>query len=206
MKRFSIAALTASALVAIGATAVVAQQQIPPPPFMQQNQQPNAGGPGQMGPGARMGGPMGRMSTEDRQAFFNAKIAAVHAGLALTPDQEKLWPQAESAAREFAATMMARREAMQKLREEMRAGGKTPDFIAMMRARADATVARGEAMKKALDGVGPLYATLTPEQKARLGHLAGRRFRHEMRGWGDDMRGMDRGWGPGGHHRGWWRG
>ncbi len=210
MNKYSFAALAAAAVVGLGATAVVAQQQIPPPPFAQQ---PNTGMGGMggmgmpMGPGGmRMGGygQMARMSPEDRQAFFNAKIAAVRAGLALTPEQEKLWPQAENAVREMAAGMMARRDAMQKKREEIRASGKAPDPIEMMRLRADASIARGEAMKKVLDGVSPLYATLSPEQKSRLGHIAGRRFKHEMRGWGDEMRGMDRGWGH--HHRGWWRG
>ncbi|HJZ21063.1 MAG TPA: hypothetical protein VJ226_08900, partial [Bradyrhizobium sp.] len=40
-----------------------------------------------------------RLSAEDRAAFADARIAAVHAGLKLTPDQEKLWPPVESAVR-----------------------------------------------------------------------------------------------------------
>ena len=43
-----------------------------------------------------------RMNPEDRAAFADARIAAVHAGLKLTPDQEKLWPPVEAAVREFA--------------------------------------------------------------------------------------------------------
>src|SRR5436305_13093480 len=43
-----------------------------------------------------------RMSAEDRSAFADARIAAVHAGLKLTADQEKLWPPVEAAVREFA--------------------------------------------------------------------------------------------------------
>src|SRR6202046_1155022 len=43
-----------------------------------------------------------RMSPEDRAAMADAKIAAVHAGLKLTADQEKLWPEVENAARELA--------------------------------------------------------------------------------------------------------
>ena len=38
-----------------------------------------------------------RLSAEDRLAFADAKIAAVHAGLKLTADQEKLWPPIEAA-------------------------------------------------------------------------------------------------------------
>ena len=33
-----------------------------------------------------------RMNPEDRAAFTDARIAAVKAGLKLTPDQDKLWP------------------------------------------------------------------------------------------------------------------
>ena len=36
------------------------------------------------------------MNPEDRAAFADARIAAVHAGLKLTADQEKLWPPVES--------------------------------------------------------------------------------------------------------------
>jgi hypothetical protein len=43
-----------------------------------------------------------RMNPEDRAAFADARIAAVHAGLKLSADQEKLWPPVEAAVREFA--------------------------------------------------------------------------------------------------------
>ncbi len=43
-----------------------------------------------------------RMSPEDRAAFLDARIAAVHAGLKLSADQEKLWPPVETAVRDFA--------------------------------------------------------------------------------------------------------
>src|SRR5260370_7164424 len=43
-----------------------------------------------------------RMNPEDRAAYADARIAAVHAGLKLTADQEKLWPPVEAAVKEFA--------------------------------------------------------------------------------------------------------
>ena len=43
-----------------------------------------------------------RMNPEDRAAFVDARIAAVHAGLKLNADQEKLWPPIEGAVRDFA--------------------------------------------------------------------------------------------------------
>src|SRR6202140_2563358 len=51
------------------------------------------------------------MSPEDRAAFTDAKIAAVKAGLKLTPDQEKLWPPVEAAVRDFAKLRIDRANA-----------------------------------------------------------------------------------------------
>ena len=42
---------------------------------------------------------MERFSPEDREAFTDARIAALRARLKLTPDQEKLWPAVEDAIR-----------------------------------------------------------------------------------------------------------
>src|SRR5580692_12315443 len=45
--------------------------------------------------------PNGTMfSREDAGAFLEARIAALHAGLQLTPEQERLWPAFEQAYRE----------------------------------------------------------------------------------------------------------
>ena len=52
-----------------------------------------------------------RMSPEDRTAYADARIAAVHAGLKLTADQEKLWPPVEAAVREFAKLRIDRANA-----------------------------------------------------------------------------------------------
>src|SRR5580693_5880051 len=52
-----------------------------------------------------------RMSPEDRAAFADARIAAVHAGLKLSADQEKLWPPVESAVRDFAKLRIDRANA-----------------------------------------------------------------------------------------------
>src|SRR3977135_3335340 len=52
-----------------------------------------------------------RMNPEDRAAFADARIAAVHAGLKLTPDQEKLWPPVETAVRDFAKLRIDRANA-----------------------------------------------------------------------------------------------
>src|ERR1700751_1278626 len=53
-----------------------------------------AQGPAQQGPGRdRMGW---RMNAEDAAAFTDARIAALKAGLKLTPEQEKNWPAVET--------------------------------------------------------------------------------------------------------------
>src|SRR5215470_14899691 len=52
-----------------------------------------------------------RFSPEDRAAFADARIAAIHAGLKLTADQEKLWPPVEAAVRDFAKLRMDRANA-----------------------------------------------------------------------------------------------
>src|SRR5205085_10432265 len=51
---------------------------------------------GMGGPG---GGMMGRFSPEDIEAFADARLAALHAGLKLSPDQERMWPPVEEAIR-----------------------------------------------------------------------------------------------------------
>src|SRR6476661_1860937 len=56
-------------------------------------------------------GPMRMMNSEDRAAFVDARIAAVHAGLKLNADQEKLWPPIEAAVRDFAKLRIDRANA-----------------------------------------------------------------------------------------------
>src|SRR3984957_17586637 len=57
-----------------------------------------------------------RLSPEDRAAFVDARIAALRAGLGLTPDQAKNWPDFEKALRDMAqlrAERIAAREAVE---------------------------------------------------------------------------------------------
>ena len=62
-----------------------------------------------------------RMSAEDRAAFADARIAAVHAGLKLNADQEKLWPPVETAVKEFAKLRIDRANArMNAMRDDKR--------------------------------------------------------------------------------------
>jgi hypothetical protein len=159
-----------------------------------------------------------QISPADRAAFLDARIAAVHAGLKLTPDQEKFWPDLEKAVRD-GMTKLA------DLRQQRRTAQRPTDPVDAMGRRAEADITRGTAMKAIADAARPLYATLNDEQKHRLPMLmhAGRqrmadRFqdrerRHEHhRGMGPGrgerdrdmgwMRRGDRDWGPGMMRRG----
>jgi hypothetical protein len=134
-----------------------------------------------------------RMNPEDRAAFADARIAAVHAGLRLTPDQEKLWPPVEAAVKDFAKLRIDRANARMNA-DKADQGQQTPDDpVARLRERADNMATSAAAMKKIADAADPLYKTLDDGQKRRLAVLThmGQRF-----GGGEGWRHHD-GMGPG---------
>jgi hypothetical protein len=151
-----------------------------------------------------------RMSSEDRAAFTDARIAAVKAGLKLNPDQEKLWPPVETAVRDFAKLRIDRANArMNAQRDDSRDAQKqdpqnVPDPVTRLRDRAETMAATAAAMKKIADAADPLYKTLDDSQKRRLAILTrmegrfggGWRHREFMRNLdhddGDGGRGYDR--------------
>src|SRR6201986_4147321 len=114
MRRFAIAAVAVLALA--GTTAVYAQYR----PWFQDHMH-------------RM-----RMNPEDRAAFVDARIAAVHAGLKLTADQEKLWPPVEGAVRDLVKIRIDRAKARE-AREAAAHGADQPkpDPVTRLRNRAD---------------------------------------------------------------------
>lgn len=125
-----------------------------------------------------------QLTPEDRAALLDARIAAVHAGLKLTPDQEKLWPPVEAAVRDFAKMRTDRMTARIKAREQAQDQQTPPDPVARLRQRADNMAATSAALKKIADAADPLYKTLDDGQKRRLallthhGHRFGERWRH----------------------------
>ena len=150
--------------------------------------------------------------SEDRSAFVDARIAAVHAGLKLTPEQEKNWPAVESAVRDFAKQRIARAEARANERElrraEREAGrdrrgpdqsmqNEPRDPVARLRDRADNMAATAAGLKRIADAADPLYKSLDDGQKRRLAVLTRMGGPHG-RGWhgfrgGDFGQGRDRG-------------
>jgi len=117
-------------------------------------------------------------SAKDRAAFADAKIAAVKAGLQLTPDQEKLWPPVEAAVKDFVKLRIDRAEARMKARDDDRRPDDV-DPVTRLRDRADTMAASAAALKKIADAADPLYKTLDEGQKRRLRVLT-----HMGGGWG----------------------
>src|ERR1044072_8420002 len=111
-----------------------------------------------------------RMNPEARAAFVAARIAAVHAGLKLNADQEKLWPPVEAAVKDFAKLRIDRANArMNASRDD--SSQKPDDPVTRLRERADSMAPSAAAMKKIADAADPLYKTLDDGQKRRLAVL-----------------------------------
>jgi hypothetical protein len=179
MKKFAIAGIAALAIA--GSTAVYAQHR---PWFHEQMRHI-------------------RMNPEDRAALADARIAAVHAGLKLNPDQEKLWPPVEAAVRDFAKMRIDRANARMNAPRDDSDQQKPEDPVARLRERADTMATTAAALKKIADAADPLYKTLDEGQKRRLALLThmgrhGEGWRHH--GFGDRDRGYDRDGGPGRDH------
>ncbi len=130
-----------------------------------------------------------RFSADDRAAFADARIAAVHAGLKLSADQEKLWPPVEAAVRDLAKLRIDRANARMQ-REEQGDQQAVEDPVARLRERADNMAATSAALKKVADAADPLYKTLDESQKRRLAVLTHGRFGE---GWRWRHRWMERG-------------
>ena len=149
---------------------------------------------------------MFRHSPDDMSAFADARIASVKAGLRLTPDQERLWPPVEAAARELAKQRIdrvaERRNAQRDGRDQ-----RTPDeLFDRFKKRADNMAASAAGMQKLAQAADPLYRSLNEDQKRRLVVLArpfggpgmgehhhrGERFRWRERTGMDEPFGRDR--------------
>jgi zinc resistance-associated protein len=100
---------------------------------------------------------------EDRAGFLSARVAALHAGLQLSPEQEKAWPAFEKAYRELA-----------ELRGHHRFGPRADeslDPVQRAQRRADALTARGAALKRYAETLAPLYKSLDDGQRRRFALL-----------------------------------
>jgi LTXXQ motif family protein len=139
----------AAALTLIAGASAYAQQSSPGPDFGRRQQ---------FGP-------------QDRAAFLDARIAALHAGLQLTPEQEKAWPAFEQAYRDLAATR--RNRAFGPGAEQQ-----SSDPVQRAQRNADALAARSVALKRYADAMAPLFQGLDDNQKRRFGFLSRMERRH----------------------------
>lgn len=125
---------------------------------------------------APSGGAQERLSAADRGALTDARIAIVKSTLQLTPDQEKYWTAVESAIRQRANDRQARltnvEQTVGERRENPVEAMRDRNPIDFMHRRANALTQRGTDLDKLADAWQPLYQTLTPEQKKRMGFLA----------------------------------
>jgi zinc resistance-associated protein len=171
--------VAAAALVIAGSSLVYAQQRYD-------------------GPGAD-GGPRfehrHRQSVEDMAAYTDARIAALKAGLELTPDQAKSWPAFEQALRDMAQIRIARRQAREAREQQAQNQAPATPFERLSR-RADNMVKVSAALKHIADTGAPLYMSLNDAQKERFTKLARmlRPHHHHMH-----ARNEGEGWGRGGH-------
>src|SRR5215470_14381993 len=124
-----------------------------------------------------------RPSQDDINAFTDARVAALKAGLKLTADQEKNWPAFEQAYRDMAKFRAERMRERFERRDHARTENQSQPagnqaaatqpteninpIERMQRAAANMT-ARGAALKKLADAAGPLYQSLDDGQKQRF--------------------------------------
>lgn len=166
-------------------------------------------------------------SAADVGAFANARIAAIHAGLALDAEQEKLWPPVETVLKDIAKR---RAERFEKFRAERQAQTQAPppaqaqppaqtqtpaqptppDAITRMRRGAEFMGERAVDLKKLADAAQPLYEKLDDAQKGRFAMLLRSGMRPGMQNrfarWRDrtdDRRDRWRDRGPTGPRSGW---
>ena len=117
------------------------------------------------------------VSAEDQKTLTDLRIDLVKAALQLTPAQEKLWPAVESAIRARAEDRKARvakiQETVGRRADESRAEVlRNRDPIAFLQRRSEALAQRSADLDKLAEAWQPLYKTLSPEQRQRMGALA----------------------------------
>jgi hypothetical protein len=136
--------------------------------------------------------PRWQPTAEDISAFTDARIAALKAGLKLTPEQEKNWPAFEQAYRDLAK---ARADQMRAFREQRQSNQAGTDYLSRLQRRADALIARGNALKSFGAAAAPLYQSLDEAQKHRfaaLSRVMGPRHHHRFAAWHEQHGGSER--------------
>ena len=118
-----------------------------------------------------------RLSAADRNTLTDMRIDLVKAALQLTPEQEKYWPAVESAIRQGADDRKARVAKIQetvgkRVEQNSVENLRNRDPIAFLQRRSEALAQRSADLDKLAEAWQPLYKTLSPEQRKRMGALA----------------------------------
>jgi hypothetical protein len=98
---------------------------------------------------------------DDARAVLNARLAALKAVIALSPEQEPLWAPVESAMRDIV------RDAAERRNQRISAAPPN-DFLHVLAAIADNEMARGRDLRRLVDASAPLAASLTDAQRRRI--------------------------------------
>jgi hypothetical protein len=106
-----------------------------------------------------------RPSADDFAAFTDARVAALKAGLRLTPDQEKNWSAFEQSYRNLAKLRTDRFAAG---RDAAAAAPSDQNLVDRMQRRADAISQFGTALQDLAKATRPLYQSLDDGQKHRF--------------------------------------
>ena len=160
------AALLASVCLAVSIAHAAPEPASPPPAVASSNVPANP----PASPPAAKPEDRGAQWRADRAAFFEARLAALHAGLQLNPTQDALWTPVETAIRGFAKLRADRWAAMTVQRTDDQAA-KGAGVTDRLRRLSDRLIARGQAMKTLADAAAPLTASLDATQKDRLPRL-----------------------------------
>jgi Spy/CpxP family protein refolding chaperone len=122
---------------------------------------------------APLAGAREQLSPADRGALTDARIAITRAALQLTPEQQKYWPAVADALRARAEHRQAQMASAQTRLGELRDGGleavRDRNPVDFLHQRADDLAQRAADLKRLADAWQPLYQTLTPDQKRRMG-------------------------------------
>jgi len=167
----------------------------------------------------RFGGPKGNgnfgphlehwrhLSADDMAAFADARIAALKAGLELTPDQAKNWPALEQALRDLAQLRIERKRARENADQSGNAAAAPRTPFDRMAQRADRMGKTSTALKRVAEAGAPLYQSLSDAQKNRFKILARmlRPHRHRFAFNEGNGPGWQGGYGAGSGRRGEWR-
>ena len=109
-----------------------------------------------------------RPSLEDLGAFTDARVAALKAGLRLTPEQDKNWPAFEQAYRNLAKLRSDRMVAA----DSRTSGANDQNMVDRLQRRAENISQYGAALTDLAKAAKPLYASLDDAQKRRFATLS----------------------------------